>query len=134
MNKHQCLVAEINLDPPEPQIATGVSPAVSDKLAQRNLNIVGVASPHLVPSTFDLKPTLFGLPPDQMPDELMIDWGNVPPGTQAAVYLPGVSAQSILSMAGRLYSHHELSMVDDHTLNCKAAGISYIPVPPGRGS
>jgi hypothetical protein len=54
-NKHQCLVAEINLDPPEPQIATGTSPAVSDKLAQRNLNIMGVASPHLVPGTFDIK-------------------------------------------------------------------------------
>ena len=50
--KHQCLVAEINLDPPEPQIATGATPATSDKLAQRNLTIVGVASPHQVPADF----------------------------------------------------------------------------------
>jgi murein tripeptide amidase MpaA len=133
-NKHQCLVVEINLDPPEPQIATGVSPAVSDKLGQRNLNVIGVASPHLVPSTFDVKPTPQGLPPGQMPDELMIDWGSVPAGTKAAVYLPGVSAQAIVSMADRLYSHHELSKLDDHTLGFKAAGISYIPIPPGAGS
>src|ERR1700687_2439919 len=104
MNKHQCLVAEINLDPPEPQIATGATPAVSDKLAQRNLNIVGVASPHIVPYTFDLQPTATDLPPNQMRDELMIDWGNVPAGTTASIYLPGLSAQNILSTADRLYS------------------------------
>ena len=133
-NKHQCLVAEINLDPPEPQIATGATPAMSDKLAQRNLNIVGVASPHLVPYTFDIKPTATGLPPNRLPDELMADWGNVPAGTKATIYLPSLSAQSILSTADRLYLHHDLSRLDDHTLGCKAAGISYIPIPPGVGS
>ncbi|HUE02066.1 MAG TPA: hypothetical protein VMR62_21030, partial [Bryobacteraceae bacterium] len=134
MNKHQCLVAEINLDPPEPQIASGASPAVSDKLAQRNLTVIGVASPHLVPQTFDIKPTAVGLPAGQMPDELMIDWRNVPAGTQATVYLPAVGAATILRMAGRLYAHHGLSRVDNHTLRCQAAGISYIPVPPGTGA
>src|ERR1051326_8728684 len=69
--KHQCLIAEINLDPPEPQIANGVSPSTSDKLAQRNLNIIGVASPHLVPVAFDIKPTAAG---HTKPDELMFDW------------------------------------------------------------
>ena len=133
-NKHQCLVAEIKLDPPEPQIAAGISPSMSDKLAQRNLNIVGVASPHLVPCTFDIKPTAAGLPANQMPDELMIDWGNVPEGTKASLYLPGLSAQDILNTANRLYSHHELVREDDHTLTCKAAGISYIPIPAGVGS
>ncbi|HTC95083.1 MAG TPA: M14 family metallopeptidase [Terriglobales bacterium] len=133
-NKHQCLVAEINLDPPEPQIATGVTPAVSDKLAQRNLNVVGVASPHLVPCTFDIKPTLPGLPSNLMPDELMIDWRSLPAGTKASIYLPGVSAKIILSTADNLYTHHELTSLDDHTLACKAEGISYIPIPPGTGS
>jgi len=80
-NKHQCLVAEIHLDLPEPQITTGATPAICDKLAQRNLNIIGVASPHLVPSTFEVKPTLPGLPANIMPDELMIDWGDTPGGT-----------------------------------------------------
>jgi murein tripeptide amidase MpaA len=133
-NKHQCLVAEINLDPPEPQIATGATPAISDKLAQRNLNVVGVASPHLVPYTFDIKPTATDLPSNQMPDELMIDWFNVPAGTKATIYFPGLSVQGILSTADRLYSHHDLLRLDDHTLGCRAAGISYIPIPPGVGS
>ena len=97
--KHQCLVAEINLDPPEPQIATGATPATSDKLAQRNLTVIGVASPRQVPQTFDIKPTAASLPAGQAPDELMIDWGNVPAGSKASIYLPGTSGQTILSMA-----------------------------------
>jgi kumamolisin len=36
-NPHQCLVAELALDPGDPQIQTGDSPSTSDKLAQRNL-------------------------------------------------------------------------------------------------
>ncbi|HEV8324329.1 MAG TPA: M14 family metallopeptidase [Myxococcota bacterium] len=132
--QHQCLVAEINLDPPEPQIATGVSPATSDKLAQRNLTIVGVASPHQVPVTFDVKPTAATLPPGQTPDEIMIDWGGVPAGSQASLYLPGTSADAILATANKLYARHGLARSDAHTLTCTASGITYLPIPPGVGS
>jgi hypothetical protein len=38
-------------------MATGQTPATSDKLAQRNLTIVSVASPHQAPTTFDIKAT-----------------------------------------------------------------------------
>lgn len=131
--KHQCLVAEINLDPPEPQIKTGTTPAVSDKLAQRNLTIVGVASPHQVPQTFEIKPTQ-ALQPGQAPDELMIDWGQVPAGSKGSIYLPGTSAKTILGMADTLYARHELSNSDAHTLTCAARGITYVPIPPGVGS
>ncbi|HEV8324327.1 MAG TPA: hypothetical protein VG389_22105 [Myxococcota bacterium] len=132
--QHQCLVAEIHLDPPEPQIATGASPSTSDKLAQRNLTIVGVASPHQVPVTFDIKPTAAALLPGQTPDEIMIDWGQVPAGSQASLYLPGTSADDILSMADKLYTRHGLSRSDEHTLTCTARGITYVPIPPGVGS
>jgi hypothetical protein len=132
--KHQCLVAEIHLDPPEPQIATGATTADSDKLAQRNLNIVGVASPHQVPVTFDIKPTRSPLAPGQMPDELMIDWGQVPAGSTGSIYLPGLSAAGILGMADKLYTVHGLSSSDAHTITCAARGITYIPIPPGIGS
>jgi len=132
--KHQCLVAEINLDPPEPQIAVGATPAVSDKLAQRNLNIVGVASPHLVPLTFDIKPTEASLPVGETPDELMIDWGPLPVGSQASIYLPGTSAATIVRTADALYPHHGLARSDASTITCTASGITYVPIPPGVGS
>jgi hypothetical protein len=132
--KHQCLVAEINLDPPEPQIAPGATPAVSDKLAQRNLTIVGVASPHQVPLTFDIKPTHASLAAGQAPDELMIDWSRLPAGSKASIYLPGTSAKTILDMANRMYAQHGLSISDAHTLTCAAHGFTYVPIPPGIGS
>ena len=131
---HQCLVAEINLDPPALQLAPGATPALSDKLAQRNVSIIGVASPHLVPLTFDIKPTAAALPPNKLPDELMIDWSNLPVGSVASIYLPGTSADGILSMANRFYTQHGLSRVDAHTLSCTARGITYVPIPPGIGS
>jgi hypothetical protein len=131
---HQCLVSEINLDPPEPQIAVGQTAATSDKLAQRNLAIIGVASPHLVPQTFDIAPTTLGLQPHQTPDELMIDWGGLPPGTRVSIFLPGTDADAILSKADKLYGRHGLSRTDGHTLSCEANGITYLPIPPGAGS
>src|SRR6266403_2635334 len=134
MNKHQCLVAEINLDSSAPQIANGTSPAVSDKLAQRNLTIIGVASPHVVPFTLAIRPTAAGTPPSQAPDELMIDWGNLPAGAKASIYLPGANANFVLSRADQLYSHHELSSLDNHTLSLNAAGISYVPILPGTAN
>jgi len=129
--KHQCLVAEINLDPPEPQISNGVSPSASDKLAQRNLNVIGVASPHLVPVTFDIKPTAAGR---AKPDELMFDWRSLPKGTTATIFLPATNAEHIVSTANRLYAGHGLSVADANTLTCKAEGVTYIPIPAGVGS
>lgn len=41
---HQCLVAELALDPSDPQIPRGASPSTSDKLAQRNLGWSDLAS------------------------------------------------------------------------------------------
>jgi hypothetical protein len=130
---HQCLVAEINLDPPEPQIVAGQAPSTSDKLAQRNLSIIGVSSPHLVPQPFDLKPTA-AIPPDDVPDELMIDWRGLPSGSQASVYFPSVPADEILGLASRLYGHHGLARSDEHTLTCRADGISFVPIPSGLDS
>jgi hypothetical protein len=124
---HQCLVAEINLDPPEPQIVPGVAPPNSDKLAQRNLSIVGVSSPHLVPQPFDLKETTTST--DDAPDELMVDWQGLPPGSRASVYFPQYDADEILALASRLYGHHRLARADEHTVTCPARGIVFIPIP-----
>ena len=87
---------------------TGATPAVSDKLAQRNLTIVGVASPRQVPLTFDIKPTHASLAAGQAPDELMINWSQLPAGSKARIYLPGTSAETIFDMATRMYARHGL--------------------------
>jgi hypothetical protein len=132
--QHQCLVAEINLDPPEPQIIAGTSTANTDKLAQRNLTIIPAASPHQIPVTFDIKRTAASLPPSLPPDEMMLDWNDLPAGSAAKVYLPGTPADAIIAMANQRYFSHGWSRIDSHTVACKASGVSYLPIPPGIGS
>lgn len=132
-NEHQCLVAEIAFaHAPIPNSAT---PASSDKLAQRNLAIVESANPGLafsrrIPQTFEIRPSTSNLEHD----ELMIDWGDVPAGSVATLYLPGIDTNNILSLATQKYRTHRLVRIDEHTLKFETGGISYLPIPSADGS
>lgn len=127
-NLHQCLIAEIAFDPVT--IPLGKDPSNWDKLAQRNIDWSDVGSAEAV-STFEIKPTEAGLPLGVTPDELMIDWGNTPKGSIASIYLPAVPSDTILSMASRMYMKNHFTREDDHTVQCKTSGITYLPIPPG---
>jgi murein tripeptide amidase MpaA len=127
-NLHQCLIAEIAFD--LVAIPLGKDPSNWDKLAQRNLAWSDV-NPAQALTTFEIRPTPVGLPAGQTPDELMIDWNNIPPGTSAQIYLPAVNMETVLSMADRMYTSYRLTRIDGHTLQCRAGGISYVPIPPG---
>ncbi len=142
---HHCLVAQIAYDNAPIINSNGVteSPENSDKLAQRNLQVTasdnpGAPATHLIPQTFDLRPSLpviLGQDPLlQYPDELMIDWGNVPPGSTASIYWPQVNVLDVLQFASQLYASHLLSAADGNTIQCKVTrGITYIPIPSGSG-
>jgi hypothetical protein len=125
-NQHQCLIAEIAFDPVP--IPFGKDPGNWDKLAQRNVAWSDLGSGRAL-DTFEIRATPVPPTPSQPADELMIDWGNTPAGTVATIYLPGVNADDVLDMASRMYTNRRLARVDDHTLQCKAGGITYIPVP-----
>lgn len=131
---HQCLLAEISFDP-DP-IPANVDPSTSDKLAQRNLAFVSVANPGLLgsrtaPQTFEARPTPIAFPASFTPDELMVEWGTVPPGSEAEVYLPAADADEILHLASQLYSSHRLSKAGANTIRCPAEGVTYMPLPRG---
>ena len=133
-SQHQCLVCEVSFAP-DP-ITVGDDPSNTDKLAQRNLAFVSSANPgvepsRLIPQTFELKPSPRTLKLDQKPDELVIDWGNVPAGSVAEVYLPGTPASAILALAADLYTTHNLKASDPHTIQVDAGGTTYIPIPKG---
>jgi hypothetical protein len=142
---HHCLVAEIAYDDTPIVNANGVtmSPENSDKLGQRNLQLThsdnpGLEDTHRVPQTFDLRPSaaLAAAVGDlqDYPDELMIDWGNTPPGSVAHLYWPQVDAARVLSLAARLYGAHVLSASDPHTIDCAVTrGVTYVPIPPSTG-
>ena len=127
-NLHLCLIAEINFD--QSPIPLGKDPSNWDKLAQRNIAWSDMGSAQAV-TTFEIRATPVGLPAGQTPDELMIDWGNLPKGSSAQIYLPAVNVAEVLAMANRMYTSHRLTRVDDHTLECRTGGITYVPVPAG---
>ena len=62
----------------------------------------------------------------------MITWGTIPSGSTASIYWPQVDAASIVAAADQLYSTHQLSLSDAHTLQFPVtAGATYVPVPSG---
>jgi hypothetical protein len=133
---HHCLVAQIADD--DAPVIPGASPEASDKLAQRNLQVTlsdnpGPAATHRIPQTFDIRPSA-AAGPSSYPDELMIDWGAIPPGSVASIYWPQVLASDVLALASALYSSHTLSAADTHTIQCKVTGgVTYVPIPTGAG-
>ncbi|HET6254618.1 MAG TPA: sialidase family protein [Puia sp.] len=143
---HHCIVAQIAYDNTPIENSNGVieNPENSDKLAQRNLTITpsgnpGYPSTHRVPQTFDIRPTtslfrnLKGAQLDY-PDELMIDWGNTPAGSQVSIYWPQVNAAEVLQLAASLYAAKTLSASDSHTLQCTVSNeLTFIPIPVGSG-
>jgi hypothetical protein len=140
---HHCLVAEIAFkDAPIRNVGGTIETADnSDKLAQRNMQVTTSANPgnistHRIPQTFDIRrtdPTKIDSV-SLVPDELMLNWGNTPPGSQADIYWPGANASEILHIASRIYGAQVLTEVDPHTIRCTTVqGVTYVPIPPGTG-
>src|SRR5262249_4096066 len=117
---HHCVVAQIAYD--EAPVPTGVSPISWDQLAQRNLQFTagenpGRAETHRAPPTFDIRPSrVIGGALNVPPDELMIDWGNVPRGSVCSIFWPGVSAAGVIALARTWGGAAGLSMSDTNTL------------------
>jgi hypothetical protein len=139
---HCCLVAQIAYD--DAPIPQGASPLSWDQLAQRNLQVTlsdnpGPAETHRIPQTFDCRPSKAVVPPGGNqppipPDELMIDWGAIPPGSVASIYWPQVNASDVLHLASQFYSSNPLTASDNHTIQLTVTkGLSYIPIPSGAG-
>ena len=132
---HHCLVAQIADD--DAPVIDGASPQSSDKLAQRNLQVTlsdnpGPADTHRIPQTFDTRPS--DPSPDQTPDELMIDWGDVPAGSVASIYWPQVQASDVVDLANAMYATHMLTASGVNTVSVTVnGGVSYIPIPKGSG-
>ena len=130
---HQCLMVQI-VDDEAPTLDNATPAQGTDKIAQRNLAYTVVANPGLSDSrlathTFETRPS--PTIDDKHVDELMIDWGNLPDGSVASIYLPAVAAADVLALAAKMYPAHSLAASDTHTLLCQTGGITYIPIPKG---
>lgn len=144
---HQCLVAEIFFQPGggvDP-IASGSTPASSDRLAQRNIAFVGSGNPgggptHTVQHTFMLKPSAVPLDIKRTaearavverfgPDELMIRWNNLPRATKATLYVPEWDADTVLQLAATRQHPQVLHKVDAHTVAIDIGDVGFVPIP-----
>ncbi len=144
---HHCIVAQIAYDglPIPTTTPNGIvpTPANWDQLAQRNLQITTSENPksratHVIPQAFDLRPSKPLLPTPgfllDQPDELMIDWNNVPPGSTATFYWPHLNAADVIGLAGKSYASHLLSAADAKTIQCTVTrGVTYVPIPVAFG-
>jgi hypothetical protein len=148
---HQCVVAEVHykFDASSPDLPhQGDSPSTSDKLAQRNLALLGAANPgnaatRTVQQSFEIKgPASTVLRPAsdttthaavrEIPgiDALVLWWGNLPKGSVVDVYLPGVRARDVLALNPPPYAPI-WRVLDDHTLRCAVPGdVAFLPLPP----
>jgi hypothetical protein len=85
-------------------------------------------------STFDTRPSPHPAAQGVRPNELMLDWRTLPPGTTASLYIPAADAGSIASEAARLYGVRQFSVTDAHTVSCLARGTVFMPIPAGGGN
>jgi Common central domain of tyrosinase len=63
------------------------------------------------------------------PDELMIHWHNVPRDSQVKIYLPEANVDEILRLNALRQHPVVLEKLDAHTLGCKVADVTIIPLP-----
>jgi hypothetical protein len=152
---HQCLVAEIHYWPDDatPNFATLAS---SDNLAQRNLLFDEAPNPgdfatHLVHFTYELKASPAPFPPmpaggasvvttaavavtpagaaRQHPDELVIDFGNLPRDSHVVLYMPEVDVDDVLRFAAQRQGPATMSRAGEHAIRCKVTDVGFIPIP-----
>jgi len=90
----------------------------------------------VIPQSFDLRASkLLPVTPTNtyldVPDELVIHWGNTPTGSTASFYWPQVDSSAVLALAERFCSSHLLFATDANTIQCVVPnGVTYIPIPP----
>ncbi len=133
-SNHCCLIAEIEIDGQPGLISRQADPSTSDKLAQRNITFVGIPNPGVLasrraPQPFEIKPSQSVLPAGPGFDELMIDWGTVPHGATAQIFLPAALADDVLRLAGERYLTHRISKVDQSTVQMPTDGLGWLPIP-----
>lgn len=70
----------------------------------------------------------------RMPDQLMIEWKNLPAGSTATIFMPGILAAEIAELHARRPGPDNLSVVDEHTIRLEVGAdrVTWVPLPSSR--
>ncbi len=137
--RHQCLLVEVHYpEGPADSLAAGDTPGSSDCYSQRNLSILGVANPGREGSRTVAHPFLIraGEPAQEAGaahEELLLWWGDLPRAARVTLQMAGVAADEVLALARGRYGSLGLSVAGADTLRCVPRGVTYVPLPAGRG-
>jgi len=63
------------------------------------------------------------------PDELVIDFGNLPRDSHVVFYMPQVDVDEVLRFAAQRQGPANLSRAGDHAIRCKVTDVGFIPIP-----
>lgn len=63
------------------------------------------------------------------PDELMVQWGEVPREATASLYVPSLSSQHMLELARLRDPIPRFEAVDPHTVRFVVGDVTYLPLP-----
>ena len=70
-----------------------------------------------------------GVAPRQHPDELVIDFGNLPRDSHVVLYMPQVDVDDVLRFAAQRQGPPNLFKAGDHAIRCKVTDVAFIPIP-----
>ena len=66
------------------------------------------------------------------PDEILIEWGELPDGTTATLFLPDLEAEHILTTAKLRGVLPKFSIIDSHTLSLEVKGTTFLQLPTAQ--
>jgi hypothetical protein len=67
-------------------------------------------------------------------DELMLDWGNMPEGAEAELFLPDVAPEDVVNLRNLRHAPATVLPQGGATLRLRVGGVTFVPLPPVRGN
>lgn len=124
-------------------VQPGTSAASTSRIAMRS-----ASSPQVAPASgsalatavvsFSVRATRTAFAPAADPaapdvgDELIIDWHELPPGSEVTLYLPSSSTDEMIATARKHYETLRIERIDHHTVRLLPANVTYVPLPIAR--
>lgn len=62
-------------------------------------------------------------------DELMIGWHDLPATARATIYFPGLNCEQVINLRNMRHAPADVRIKDTNTIEVVVGGVTYVPVP-----